>query len=497
MALIRKIINWIKSLFNKIFKRKKKNKKVGKNKQLINSRKNVSKNYSHNDDMPGYMIISNTEKEKLLYSISLMKNVLIENRCNVKEKEINDIINSLKSNSKINRELFSEIADDTDKLLSSKYLELLIKGFEVEERNSILLKHESIINGEKDFKVYLEKIDDVIAQINKNRISIIEENEINNEISNIINDKKLDSNIKEKVNTFNKNIYSIIESIDDDFLSNVYKEYNKINYITISTLIVDKNYEKFKKLEDDFKSHRYNKYYYEREISKIKHELNQIKALKNRKDISNNINELKKEFYTKSKDKYDILYNNEIFMNMEKECDNLLEKINTKVIDIKKEKEEINKEDNDKKNEYIKNILKRFRDMELARRIILLMQEDKIDDKKIVDYINKSYIKFSDGLNNDFNFERNKYKTELVVLYNDLNKSISMLKKEPYITADHINFKMDDLIEASKVKKDELNLLLKRNNLECDDTLVDEKIESLIEKGYYKKSSHVLKKSDK
>ena len=497
MALIRKIINWIKSLFNKIFKRKKKNKKVGKNKQLINSRKNVSKNYSHNDDMPGYMIISNTEKEKLLYSISLMKNVLIENRCNVKEKEINDIINSLKSNSKINRELFSEIADDTDKLLSSKYLELLIKGFEVEERNSILLKHESIINGEKDFKVYLEKIDDVIAQINKNRISIIEENEINNEISNIINDKKLDSNIKEKVNTFNKNIYSIIESVDDDFLSNVYKEYNKINYITISTLIVDKNYEKFKKLEDDFKSHRYNKYYYEREISKIKHELNQIKALKNRKDISNNINELKKEFYTKSKDKYDILYNNEIFMNMEKECDNLLEKINTKVIDIKKEKEEINKEDNDKKNEYIKNILKRFRDMELARRIILLMQEDKIDDKKIVDYINKSYIKFSDGLNNDFNFERNKYKTELVVLYNDLNKSISMLKKEPYITADHINFKMDDLIEASKVKKDELNLLLKRNNLECDDTLVDEKIESLIEKGYYKKSSHVLKKSDK
>ena len=497
MALIRKIINWIKSLFNKIFKRKKKNKKVGKNKQLINSRKNVSKNYSYNDDMPGYMIISNTEKEKLLYSISLMKNVLIENRCNVKEKEINDIINSLKSNSKINRELFSEIADDTDKLLSSKYLELLIKGFEVEERNSILLKHESIINGEKDFKVYLEKIDDVIAQINKNRISIIEENEINNEISNIINDKKLDSNIKEKVNTFNKNIYSIIESIDDDFLSNVYKEYNKINYITISTLIVDKNYEKFKKLEDDFKSHRYNKYYYEREISKIKHELNQIKALKNRKDISNNINELKKEFYTKSKDKYDILYNNEIFMNMEKECDNLLEKINTKVIDIKKEKEEINKEDNDKKNEYIKNILKRFRDMELARRIILLMQEDKIDDKKIVDYINKSYIKFSDGLNNDFNFERNKYKTELVVLYNDLNKSISMLKKEPYITADHINFKMDDLIEASKVKKDELNLLLKRNNLECDDTLVDEKIESLIEKGYYKKSSHVLKKSDK
>ena len=111
-----------------------------------------------------------------------------------------------------------------------------------------------------------------------------------------------------------------------------------MNYVTITTVFIDQEYEKIKKLQDDFKSHRYNKYYYEREINQIKQELNKIKNLKNRKDVNDSINNLKKELLTKSKDKYDILYNNEVFMNLEKECDNLLDKINAKVVDIKKEK---------------------------------------------------------------------------------------------------------------------------------------------------------------
>ena len=496
MTLIKKIINWFKSIFNRLFKKKNNNKILNRKEKKLNSKtkKQASIKNTFNEDMPGYMIISDKEKEKLVYSINLMKNLLIENHNKLKEKNVNELISDLKSNSKVNQQLFVEV-NDNDKIFNSKHIELLIKELSPEEKKVIYDKQQAIIKNDNEFMIQLSKIDSIIDILNNNKLSIIKEEKIEDEINGITSDKNIELDIDKKIDNFSTNVCSIMENVDEDFLVNVVKKYNKINYITITTEIIDKAYERFEKLQEDFQNHRYNKYYYEREISKIKNELNKVRDLKSRKDVNEHINNLKKELYTKSKDKYDLLYNNEIFVNIEKECDFLLNKINAKVIDIKKE-EKIEKK-NDEKDDYIKQILKRFKDMELARRIILLMQEEDKNNEKyeITDFINNIYNRYEEGLDEEFNFERNKNKTELVILYNGINGVMSKIKKEPYIKVDHINFKMNDLIEASKVKKNELKQLLKTNNIqECDDTLVDKKINCLQEKICYKQESHVLKK---
>ena len=503
MTLIRKIINWFKELFKKLFKHNNKRNKIQKENNIIN-KKNKNKasiTSSFNDDMPSYMIINKSDKDKLLYAISLMKNLLVDNRTNCKEKDISEIINIINSKSKINKELLDGL-DDNKKILNTKYLELLIKELSDDDKKIIIKKQEAIIKEDNEFKIHLDEIDKVIELINKSSISIISKDEINNEIDNIMNDKNINDNTIQKIDNFNKNVFSIIEGIDEYFLSNVVREYNKINYITIVTMIIDNNIKKYQKLEEDFKNHRYNKYYYEREINKIKRELDGIKNIKTRKDVSDHINSLKKELYTKSKDKYDLLYNNEIFMNMEKECDNLLNKINAKVIDIKKEKEEKKEEKEEKedykKKKYLENILMRFQDLEIARNIILLalQNDDKIlNEKGIENYVNMVYTRYNEGLDNVFNYTRNKDKTELVVLYNSLNKAISKIDNEPYISIDHVNFRMNDLIEAVNVKKDVLNDLLKKHHImENTGELIDDKISLLQEKD--KKKSLILQKVD-
>ena len=182
-----------------------------------------------------------------------------------------------------------------------------------------------------------------------------------------------------------------------------------------------------------------------------------------------------KELYTKSKDKYDLLYNNEVFTNINEECDSLLNKLNAKVIDIKKEEPKV--EDNKKKLN-LENILKRFQDMELARQLILLSQinnrEEYVQDKER--FIKLLIQEEEKNLNENFNFSRNKKKTELVIMFNDLNMAISDIKKEEYTSIDHINFRMEDLEEAVKVRKNELNTILKTKN-----TAVDEKKENIVQ----------------
>ena len=171
---------------------------------------------------------------------------------------------------------------------------------------------------------------------------------------------------------------------------------------------------------------------------------------------------MRKELYTKSKDKYDILYNNEIFMNIDNKCDELLNKVNQKVVDIKKNEDNKVFKENKKdklKEEYLKKILLRFKDLNLSRDLILLHQKRELE---IEDYGNLSlylsdvYHEFVKGVSNEFNYQRNKTKTELVKLYNDLNNIISYNKGEKHVSIDHINFKMMDLIDAVKIKKIEV-----------------------------------------
>ena len=202
-----------------------------------------------------------------------------------------------------------------------------------------------------------------------------------------------------------------------------------------------------------------------------------------KREINKHIEKLKKELYTKSKDKYDLLYNNEVFTKFNKECDSLLNKINAKVIDIKKteEKHEEKQNEQEKKTSRIENIIKRFQDMELARKIIMQTQKEDIElfDSDMDSYLNKIFKKYETGMEEEFNFLRNKRKTELVVFFNELNMAISKEKKEPYIMIEHINFRMNDLEEAVDVKKNEVKKIF---NYEEPKVMNDNKVMTLVYK---------------
>ena len=478
MTIIKKIINWIINLFRKLFGVKKKKTRV--NSPMFSSSKKDNKqkeiNVSFNDTMPSYMVINDTSKEKLLYSIALMKNIIEENHNNIIEQAEKELLESIKSNEKANLTNSS-----LEERLSYSKLDYIIKDFDKEEKKEIIDKYQIIKKREEEFKVHLEDIDRVVDLIKNNDISIVTENEIDREVNNILNDKNLTNDLEDKTDNFTKKVRDIYDNVDDKLLSDVVKEYKKVNYVTLTTTIIDKNYEQFKKLEEDFKNHRYNKYYYEREINRIKREINKVKNLKNNKEVNDHIMSLQKELYTKSKDKYDLLYNNEVFTNVLKECDNLLEKINAKVVDINKEKEIIEEsEEKKRKQKYVENILLRFQDMEHARALIRkALEEDPSlmypgDLEKTIEAI---YERFNNGIEDDFNFLKNKERTEYVILYNDLNRIISTQKKEEYYTIDHINFKLEDLAEAVEVKMDEVNGIMKKKNIYYDDTVTREKIE--------------------
>jgi len=488
MTIIKKIINWLKNLFSKLFGKKKKNKKKINN-QIIsnkNKKKVASINSWFDGSLPSYMLISDKEKDILLYSLSIMKSIVVENYTKLIEKEKAELVKVIKLN---NNEIL-----DIDKKLDNKYLSSLTQGFSDIEKQKVYNHYLTIENYDKELKNSLFNIDKTIDLIKNTDISFIAEKEIMREMNNITTDKNVEK-INDKIDIFNKKATMISMNIDEDFLSIVLSKYNKINFITISTTIIDQDYEILKKLEDDFKKHRFNKAYYERETNSIKKEINRIKELRNNKDIYNQILLLRKELYTKSKDKYDLLYNDEVFLNLEKECDILLDKINAKVVDIKKEKEI--KKDN-KLDKYIENILLRFHDMELARKIILACSSEDIElnnEEDIINLINNMCTRFYLGIDENFNFARNKTKTELVIYYNDLNRLINKLNNKPYISIEHINFKMEDLIEATKIKKEELSAVLDNKKIrQFDYTEVDEKI-SLLEQKLVNNNSHVLKKS--
>jgi hypothetical protein len=171
-------------------------------------------------------------------------------------------------------------------------------------------------------------------------------------------------------------------------------------------------------------------------------------------------------------------------MNFDKECDLLLDKINAKVVDIKKEETKEEKKEIDiKKQKQLENILLRFKDMELARKYIAFIQEEDLEllDKDENEFIETMYKRFNNELLLDFNFKRNRQKTELVVLFNELNMIINKKTNEPYINLDHINFRMEDLVEAVEVKKDNLAKIIDKEETE-DSIKTSEKIDSLKEK---------------
>jgi ArsR family metal-binding transcriptional regulator len=85
----------------------------------------------------------------------------------------------------------------------------------------------------------------------------------------------------------------------------------------------------------------------------------------------------------------------------------------------------------------------------LARKILLLNEENfsKFGNfDEMVNYINQSYLEFISGDKYRFNYDRNKTKTELLKMYNHLNRVNCEICKEEYICIDHINYQLIDFV---------------------------------------------------
>ena len=535
VKLIKKIINWIINFFKKLFGIRD-NKKTLKEKKINKKNRNYLEKYgvraedSFREDFPSYYTISVEQKALLLENAKKIEKRILKTSVEKREKEIKRIINILFSDirKKENEEKQKNQIIEIEKLLKNekltkldeKKLDNLLDGFSLDKKKEVLEIYKNIKKEDENASIEIRKIDDTIELINGQDITLYTIDEIDKEIDKLLNDKELEDNINIKIDEFNSNVYDILVEYDRDVYDKVKSEFNELNYVTISTLLIDNTIKRIQKLEEDYKKHRYNKNYYEREVNKIKNLIKNLENIKDSEEVKKEIIRLRKELRIKSKDKYDLLYNNEIFMNLDEKCDILLNNVNRKVVDIKNneresqenlEKEKLKQEEElrlqkEKRDEMLRRILERFQDMELARRLILLSQKKSIDllnPASVTKYMEKMYSEFVDGVDENFNFQRNKSKTEMVKLYNDINLLNCALRNEGYISLDHINFRMTDLIEASKVKKGELESTLEeRYHLPKDyfrgDDLVDEKIMNLtnIEKMREDASfrPHVLKR---
>ena len=415
--------------------------------------------------------MSTLQSEKFFNDSEISNIIDILDKCNLKDNsELKEMIESFKNN--LNKSFNKN---------TNKQFELLVNYLPKDKKDDISLKYNSIYHDRKVINENINNLDITIDKLEKRNITLIEKNSIEDKIDNFINSKN--TNLLEDVNNINSDILYTMKNINKNIIDKVKIEYKKINYVTLTTELLDEIQLKFKKIESEYNSHLYNKYYYEREINKIKKHILELKELKNKPEVYSEILKLRKELYTKSKDKYDILYNNEVFMNINEQCDNLIGKVNAKVVDIKKEKKE-KEAKKDKNKEYLKKIILRFKDMELARELIIGNEQEDFDNyKEMILYIKNIYEGYSDIELPPFNFERNKQKTELIILFNKLNKVNCHLKKEKYLPIEHINFRMNDILDAVNYKKEELSkIMLKEYNIDISNKFVDEKINNLMKK---------------
>jgi len=492
-TLIKNIIERIKLWWNNLFKKKKKITKTKK--QLIFDKDNNIK-----------------KKNKYVFNINLED----EN----KTSTIGTFYPKLNANNKF---LLKKKADK----LKKKIINLNIKENNINEKARGLAQP-------KENELNIKIIDNIIEKVNDNEIYINQAIEINNLLNTINNDQELNLNTNEKLNILKDNISTIIDKKLDDYETSIikkaYQEFDNVNYIIVTTLLIDDIIDEINELNEDFKKNKYTKIEYERKIKKIKEKIDKLENINNRKEVQDEIENLKKDFYTKKKDKYDLLYNNEIFINLNNKCDELLEIINNKeketinnnkiIIEKKEQKknqkekqEEIKKkekeqqEKNELEKEYNENIIKRFIDMEFAHKLLLLRESKRkqlITKEEIIKETLNYYDDFIIGETQSFNFERNKIKTEVTKLYNDITSTICNLEKREFIPLEHINIKLETLTEATLERQAILNNMIeKKHNYRIDDDerskVVTNKLTNILnnEKKKEKKDEKVLKKEYK
>ncbi len=508
MNLIKKIFAWIISLIAEFFRKNRKTKKT----TTKNNHSDVEEHFSKNKakvigiesmpdtTLPSYMLISDQEKQELIDKIKIMRDHL-QNDNSVKEQSINKIIDILKENETDECEydidsIEKYLTEQDFSKLSPRKVNLLLDGYDDE---SIEKVSEIIEEANTTSRAIEEAVDnlDIVADY-------VENNEISLETRDFIEEQILDE--REEIDTkgeniplYDKDIISTIKNWDQSIIDKTRLEYDEVNYVTLTTIMLDDILADYDRILDDYQHRRYNKRYYEEELGRIKEKTEYLRGIKNNSAVYDEIERLRKELYTKSKDKYDILYNNEIFVNIDSKCNILLEKVNKKVVDVKKKDETVNEENKTVQEEYWQKVYLRFQDLSLAQKLILFHQElllGKIDFAHIDKFIDGIYADFINGVNGPFNYERNKVKTELVNIYNDLNFIIAKRDNIPSVMVDHINFRMEDLVDAVTVKKQEVETIVNPKRLNNSE-MVDSKLYAIRENYIELRNEKVFTRSGK
>jgi len=332
-----------------------------------------------------------------------------------------------------------------------------------EIKSEILFENSFLIKPISEEELLLNRIDNIKEEIKNNKDNLKKESvEL---IEKIIDEGFATKKPKEQVNLLAESV-GVEEPevvITDEEVKEEKKEKNKDNYCTITTNKLEQILDKLKDYREDYElDGKLDRYEYR--IKDILKEITELHKEYKLPRIQELLEKLKLDSFTKRADKYDILFNDEIFKNITNECNKVLEirenlriekekakkeKRETEEAKKKEMREKVQKEVNKKidavndKNQR-DNIRKRFEDLFLANKLLL----EEIDSSKgndIFEYLGKNYVAFIIGDSNHFNFDRNKSKYEVVRLYNNLLYTSFVLEGSPYYPLSHINVNYREL----------------------------------------------------
>jgi hypothetical protein len=317
-------------------------------------------------------------------------------------------------------------------------------------------------------------------------LTVAQEEDIKEVLKEAIEDKELNIDTDEKINNIKKEINEIVDDRltkqEKDIIEKAYFKYEKVNYVVATTIEIEELEEDIRELQDNLKDNKHKKSYYIDKVKEIEKKINRLKKINKNPKVYEELERLKDDFYTKSIDKYDLLYNKEVFLNLEKQCEDIIDIVNEKEKEVKEEKKEekekkeqereqekqqrkleeekrqLEKEQRRKeRQEYLDNIIKRYMDLKKSNMIIMnnaLFHHERMRDNDIVAVLLRDYDDLLNEETNDFNFERNKRKTEVCKLYNNLLEVLSNEQHIPFIPVEHINFQYQTLLEDTLSTKE-------------------------------------------
>ena len=409
----------------------------------------------------------------------------------------------LKSIQELIDELEKKVIDINDENLEKELEDLkeiketITKAIEAkEEKKKEEIKEQKQVKEEQDVKEQEELQEKIVEEqkvdkkeeVSKEQepLNVIQEEDIKEVLTETINDKELNINTDEKINNIKKEINKIVDdrlnTYEKNIIEKAFYKYDKVNYVVTTTMEIEDLERDIKELKDDIKINKHKKAYYVDKVKEIEKKIERLKKINKNPSVYKELERLKEDFYTKSIDKYDLLYNKEVFISLEEQCDNIIDFIDEKEQEEKKrDKEEKEKKEEERQKERARreeiqelrekereqrrreqeehraNIIRRYIDLKKANTILMtnsIIHHERLNDKDILRTLQDDYDDFLKGEENSFNFDRNKNKTEVCKLYNNLVEILSNEQGIEFTPLEHINYQYQELLEETLYTKE-------------------------------------------